>query len=339
MSTTPNSHFMAGSGTANTGPRATVLFVDDEERILNTMRILFRRTYDVLTANGGEQALELLKKHDIKVIVSDQRMPGLSGFEVLREARNLRPTAMRVLLTGYSDLNAILGSINEGEVFRFVNKPWSNEHLTSIMAQAVEASAHSAAEAEAITPQEAAKASTKPMAVKPLAERLGVLVLDDDAAIMEELSKGLEAEYQLFHATSLEAGLDLLAQHKIGVLISETHVGGKEVTAVLGALKQQFPQVVSIVLTGRQDADTAIALINQGQIFRFLIKPPRATMCQLAVRAAQHRHGMLVKNPTLSKRYEVEVVPTSTARAAVASSLASRIQAIRNRFAVAQGRQ
>src|SRR5689334_22428918 len=89
--------------------RARVLFVDDEESILTTMRIMFRRHYDVLLANNGEQALQLLRNNDVDVLVSDQRMPGMMGVEVLREARAIRPRTMRVLLTGYSDFSAIIG--------------------------------------------------------------------------------------------------------------------------------------------------------------------------------------------------------------------------------------
>src|SRR5262245_43868465 len=121
------------------GQRARLLFVDDEESILTTMRIMFRRHYEVLLASNGEQALELLRNNDVDVLISDQRMPGMMGVEVLREARGIRPRTMRVLLTGYSDFSAIIGSINEGEVYRFVHKPWSNAEFQSIIAQAVEA--------------------------------------------------------------------------------------------------------------------------------------------------------------------------------------------------------
>src|SRR3546814_612323 len=129
--------------------KARVLFVDDEPRVLTTMRILFRARYELFFAESGAAALELLKTQPIDVIVSDQRMPGMTGIELLRTARELNPNAMRILLTGYSDLNAIIGSINEGEIFRFINKPWSNDDLTTTVARAVSAArATQAAEAK-----------------------------------------------------------------------------------------------------------------------------------------------------------------------------------------------
>lgn len=320
---------MSTMTSAADGNKPHVLFVDDEERILNTMRILFRRKYEVMTANGGEQAVELMRSGKLNVIVSDQRMPGMSGYEVLREARKLQPTAMRILLTGYSDLNAILGSINEGEVFRFINKPWSNDHLMGVVEQAVQASQH-VEEVPHLADETSATVTAPKAAAKTDASGLPhVLILDEDQGSVAEVKQSLENEFQVHHATTLEAGLDVLGNHRVGVLITETHVGGREVTAMLGELKQHYPQMVSIVLTGRNDADTAIALINQGQIFRFLIKPTRAVMCQLAVRAANQRFETMNKAPSIAKRFEVE---SSSTRPQVSSNLLQRIQALRSRF-------
>ncbi len=109
--------------------RATVLFVDDEPRVLTSMRAMFRRDYDVLLANSGQEALDLLRGHTVDVIVSDQRMPGMTGVEVLKAVKHLAPNAMRILLTGYADLNAIEASINEGEVFRYLTKPCPSDQL------------------------------------------------------------------------------------------------------------------------------------------------------------------------------------------------------------------
>ena len=91
---------------AETVTKARVLFVDDEPRVLTTMRILFRSHYEVFLAESGAKALELLKTQPVDVIVSDQRMPGMTGIELLRAARELNPNAMRILLTGYADLDA-----------------------------------------------------------------------------------------------------------------------------------------------------------------------------------------------------------------------------------------
>ncbi len=119
--------------------KANVLFVDDEPRVLSSMRALFRRDYNVHLANSGNEALELLEQQDMDVIVSDQRMPGMTGVDVLKACKQRAPRAMRILLTGYADKDAIAASINEGEVFRYLTKPCARDTLKETLALAVSA--------------------------------------------------------------------------------------------------------------------------------------------------------------------------------------------------------
>ncbi len=116
--------------------RMRVLFVDDDERVLKGLEALFRQDYRVLTAKDGASALALARTENFQIVVSDQRMPGMTGVEVLREMRKISPHSVRMLLTGYSDLAAMVGSINEGEVFRFVKKPWDNDEIRATLADA-----------------------------------------------------------------------------------------------------------------------------------------------------------------------------------------------------------
>jgi DNA-binding NtrC family response regulator len=142
--------------------RGTVLFVDDERRVLTSMRAMFRRDYEVLLANSGQEAIDLLRDHTVDVIVSDQRMPGMTGVEVLKAVKRLAPNAMRILLTGYADLKAIEASINEGEVFRYLTKPCPSEELkeaiglaTDIAVNGEQAAAEPARRHSAAQPQRA----------------------------------------------------------------------------------------------------------------------------------------------------------------------------------------
>lgn len=109
--------------------RPRLLFVDDEQRVLNSMRIMFRREFDLFLASHGAQALDIVKDQDIDVIVADHRMPQMTGVEVLTKVRKLSPRTVRILLTGYADLDAVEGSINDGEVFRFLTKPCPPKQL------------------------------------------------------------------------------------------------------------------------------------------------------------------------------------------------------------------
>lgn len=110
-------------------PRPRLLFVDDEQRVLNSMRIMFRRHYDLYLASHGSEALDIVDREQIDVIVADHRMPQMTGVEVLSHVRSRSPRTVRILLTGYADLDAVEGSINESEVFRFLTKPCPPQQL------------------------------------------------------------------------------------------------------------------------------------------------------------------------------------------------------------------
>lgn len=118
--------------------RHTLLIVDDEPDVLDSLRHLFHRSYRVLTAGGGEAALALMDENDVHVILSDQRMPGMTGDALLAAARRVCPDAIRMLFTGYADLEAVIRAVNDGHIFRYIVKPWDSAELESIIRQAVE---------------------------------------------------------------------------------------------------------------------------------------------------------------------------------------------------------
>ena len=115
-----------------TETRSTLLLVDDEANILSSLRRLFRpEGYRILTAEGGEEGLELLEAETrpVDLIISDMRMPGMNGAEFLAKAREQWPDTVRILLTGYADIGSTVSAINEGEIYRYVAKPWQDEDM------------------------------------------------------------------------------------------------------------------------------------------------------------------------------------------------------------------
>jgi CheY-like chemotaxis protein len=108
----------------------TLLLVDDEENILAALKRLLRRDgYHVVTASNGPQGLQRLAEHEVDVILSDQRMPGMTGVEFLRRAKELYPDTVRMVLSGYTELTSITDAINEGSIYKFLTKPWDDERL------------------------------------------------------------------------------------------------------------------------------------------------------------------------------------------------------------------
>ena len=120
------------------GRRHTLLVVDDEPDVLESLRHLFHRAYRVLTAEAGQPAIDLLDKEDVHVILSDQRMPGMTGDVFLSQARHVRPDAVRMLFTGYADIQAVINAVNEGRIFRYILKPWDPVELEGIIRQGAE---------------------------------------------------------------------------------------------------------------------------------------------------------------------------------------------------------
>lgn len=116
----------------------TILVVDDEVDNVDALERLFRRKYRVLKTTSALEALEMLKKNSVTVIISDQRMPHLTGVELLAESIKIHPDAIRILLTGYTDIESVVAAINAGQIYRYVTKPWDPVDLANAIDKAVE---------------------------------------------------------------------------------------------------------------------------------------------------------------------------------------------------------
>jgi response regulator RpfG family c-di-GMP phosphodiesterase len=116
-----------------------ILCIDDEANILSALRRLFRmHGYEVQVAPSGAEGVALMKQGPVDVVISDMRMPEMDGVQVLEQARLLQPEAVRILLTGYADVQLILGAINRGEIYRYITKPWDDDDLLQAVRQGLE---------------------------------------------------------------------------------------------------------------------------------------------------------------------------------------------------------
>ena len=118
--------------------RHMILVVDDEPDILDSLRLALEIDYDVLTATNGPAGLELLSQEEVAVIISDQRMPKMTGVQFLAKAQEVSPDSVRLMLTGFSDFDAIVEAINKGQIYRYISKPWEPRDLELDVRQAVE---------------------------------------------------------------------------------------------------------------------------------------------------------------------------------------------------------
>lgn len=250
-----------------------ILFVDDEERILRSLALQFRREYQVLTESDPLRALERLNSERVQIIVSDQRMPQMSGAELLAQARQIAPDTLRILLTGYSDLDAAVEALNSGGIFRYLTKPWDQQEMAFTLRQAAQIAARQL---------QVPKASA---AIPPAA--LNVLLLDEDAPTLAVVAEFCVAGgHRLLRAASLSEAVALLNNQPIDLLVSDLQVAGEDTAPLLKSLAQAHPRLLSLVVTPFCDTQALLKLINEAQIFRYLPKPIRRGLFDKGLLAA-----------------------------------------------------
>ena len=116
----------------------TILFVDDELSILSTLKRLLRREpYDILTADSGQQGLDILAEKSVNIVISDMRMPHMSGAEFLQQVKQHYPQTKRIIMSGYADIEAVVDAVNKGGICHFISKPWDNDELKTIICDLV----------------------------------------------------------------------------------------------------------------------------------------------------------------------------------------------------------
>jgi DNA-binding NtrC family response regulator len=290
--------------------KGRVLCIDDEPHVLRALQWLLQKDFEVHACGNAADALRLLRRHDFDVVVSDQRMPGITGVEFLRHVRKLAPRAMRILLTGYSDLDAMVKSVNESEVYRFITKPWDVRALPQLIAEAAEVARNEPVPVEAEAGEDAQPRQVTTVALQAPSI---LLVIDDQPELHTVVAESLGASIEVLHAYDLASALTLLDSRPVAIIVSEIRVGGMDATRLLRMMKASHAQIVTLVASGQKDAQTVMALINQGQVFRILPKPLKPAFVKLLVDAALVRHRQLVESPSVARRFAVEATGEAVA--------------------------
>ncbi len=115
-----------------------VLYIDDEIDNLNSFKATFRRNFNIVTSDSPDEALTLLERDEIHVILSDQRMPKMTGIEFFEKIQVTHPEPIRILITGYTDINAVIDAINRGQVYKYLTKPWIEDDVKIFVEKAYE---------------------------------------------------------------------------------------------------------------------------------------------------------------------------------------------------------
>jgi len=241
------------------------------------MRVMFRRNFELYLASHGAEALDIVKENDIDVIVADHRMPQMTGVEVLSAVRTLSPRTVRILLTGYADLDAVEGSINDSEVFRFLTKPCAPDQLRDT----VELAASVARQ----TPDKAATASTASDLVdigQPLAE---------DVALVGDTAGPEAAAATAAHAIATQQAEAELAErrHEKTAVLDEVPVPIVDTTAT-SAQPLMGKGFGVIVFTDDKDVLDAVQTAARGRVPIYHAR----TIVKVVNYLTEHRPGVLI---------------------------------------------
>lgn len=282
-----------------------IAFIDDEPRILRSLKMHFRQSHDVFTTTDANELMKYVSEHEVQVVISDQRMPDKTGTEVLRDVKEASPNTIRILLTGYADLNAVIDSVNEGEIYRYITKPWQNDELKKVVNKATEI----AQQTQDIAQESDEAYEIESQAVSNAGAKRNVLVLDDDEDVYQQMKSYFKNTYMVSWASNLEQAAKLLQKKSFGVTITDATLNQENITPIVYALKNIQPDLMVIMLTEFKDAHMVIDLINKGQVYRCLPRPTNFTMMSLSLDRAFQHHERLVQQPILAARHHVEEVP------------------------------
>jgi DNA-binding NtrC family response regulator len=287
-------------------PKSKLLFVDDEPQILETLKLVFRG-WNITTTTSAKEALKLLQTQTFNVIVSDQRMPEMTGVEFLKETKALSPKSIRILLTGYSELDNVIESINSGEVYRFITKPWDNNKLKETIETACKI-----AELDTDLKEEVEKAKGKKEKTVSDGD-VELLFIDKLDSHLQGYKSLFESAYTCHTAKTIEEAYTLLADNKaIGVVACDSTLASSKGTIFLTAIRRMYPDLVTIFMSDSKDVQEAIRLINDGQIFRYLVKPFPRDVFRETIEDAVAKHKAYQDNPLNNiKRKEDKVMQSA----------------------------
>jgi serine/threonine-protein kinase len=305
----------AQASSAKEEKRPRVLFVDDDERILTGLRALFRHDCQVLTAPSAALALEYLARFDIHVVVSDQRMPEMTGLQLLKQVHEISPRTIRVLLTGYADLAATVDAVNEGEVFRFVKKPWDNEDLIRTVADAAAIGLELAL-------------SPEPKVELPEHVEASIVVIDHGTDVTHVLRQFFGDYCTVQRVTNSVDAVRIIEKEPVALIVGDLAQGQEEMTTLAKLLKHEHPQILTMLLADAADSEMVIDLINQAQVFRFLSRPFKLRQLRDNVEAALVKHVAFREAPALLKEHTVKAEESLSA---LGQAMQLRLRAIRDR--------
>jgi len=304
------------------GPASRILLVTAEASIQHALVALLRE-HQVIVCSDPDAAAAQAAKHDVDTVICSQRVPPLTGVDVLRAVKRAHARGVRVLLSDRPEGRLLLDAINEVEVFRCVDLPWSNPAMREL-ATAAARGAHATPVLGSEPPSSDEAADLK--------RHVALVVIDSDTDAQQRLRDVLQPHYKLHFANEFERALVFMEQHETGALICATRVGRSDMVTPLKALKQSHPQITTIAIDAHLDVDLTIELINEAQVFRLLRRPLHPTICRQYADAAMARYWRIKQNPQAAWRFAAAPARGPRAPWQLPAGLINRIRGLPGRL-------
>jgi len=299
----------------------TLLVVDDEPDVCDSVHDLLRREFTVLKAKSAAEGYKLMETNEVHIIMTDQRMPHVTGVELLTKIRQGHPRAVRMLFTGFADLESIIAAINQGHIFQFLKKPWQPEELESAVRAAAQEYDRLVEQGEQVRRlQEEIERLWKRVATletevvrrppTPSASagpKHTLLVVDDEPNVCDSVHDLLRNEFKVLKAKSAAEGYKLMESNEVHIIMTDQRMPKATGVEMLSKVRAGHPQAVRMLFTGYADLESVIAAINQGHIFQFLKKPWQPEELEAAVRAAAQEYDRLLEQAEEMRRLQDEI--------------------------------
>jgi len=300
--------------------KTQVLLLHSQQSALDTLSAGWNDKYSIHVATSGTEALHIFNETPVHVIVSAQKLPGMSGLDALREARKRSPETIGILLAGNDTSDGLEALVGDNEVFQIVRGDVTAEGLRNLIASVTtrsrlvalsESANDNSADvdepyAEHIIMETSENGSTiisggtgrmpilKPEKVAPSpgagGKQVDVLVLTRDEEFLSTIRDSSRGTHDVHHCVTPSQADEIVANNTVGVLVTDAAMVGSKIDILTQRLRQSSPRLVAVVAGRRDDGELLMDLINRGLVYRFLLKPVSPGRARLAIEASVKHH-------------------------------------------------
>ena len=286
--------------------KAPILYVDDEPSNLRLFERYFERDYRIFTAGSAEDARDILRREEIHLVITDQRMPGMTGVELLEAIKDDHPDIARMIVTAYSDVRVVIQAINAGRLDHYVTRPWDPDEVRIAIDRAVEGydlrrrNRQLTQRFEAKVGREAAAQ----MSWSRSTRLPTILFVDDDEEHVRQFKESFPREYTIYTASDGESALAVLRTREIHVLLTAQRLRGMTGVELLEAAIKESTYTQRVLLVAYLEFSVVVQAINVGRVDQFALKPWKPEELRVTIGDALDAYELHRRNDRLKEELD-----------------------------------